>query len=197
MENKSQYWHPSIYSYDSSTNVFTREIIFQNSAYYIWETGVTRAFPDGFQMIGGYDLQTNGSPRFSAECVSPSPSTRPACPSSFGAQTFFPLTACDELEANMAFPTCWNGVDLSSANGRSHVAYASDDGICPDGFPVALPEILFFLRVSPYFGGCHVFSDMSQVFHADYFSGWEVNFLQNVLDKCNNTSTSASPNFFW
>jgi len=38
-ENKSLYWHPSVYKYDRTTNKYTRDVMGQTSAYYIWETG--------------------------------------------------------------------------------------------------------------------------------------------------------------
>lgn len=42
----------------------------------------------------------------------------------------------------------------------------------------------------------HTFSDASGVFHADYVSGWDRDFLQNVLDNCQNDGDAAMPNFF-
>ena len=35
-----------------------------------------------------------------------------------------------------------------------------------------------------------------QVFHSDYFSGWDVNELQTVLDNCENYSDAAMPDAF-
>jgi hypothetical protein len=53
-----------------------------------------------------------------------------------------------------------------------------------------------FFRILSYDGGWHTFSDSSGVFHADYVSGWDEDFLQNVLDKCENEGGGAMPNFF-
>ena len=36
---------------------------------------------------------------------------------------FFPATSCYELEMSMKMPNCWDGVNLDSADHRSHVAY--------------------------------------------------------------------------
>ena len=50
LENKSLYWHPTVYSYDKASNTYTRDVMAQTSAYYIWENGTgTKAFPNGFQ----------------------------------------------------------------------------------------------------------------------------------------------------
>ena len=52
-ENKSLYWHPTIYRYNKTTGIYKITDTSQFSTYYIWETNKTRAFPDGFKMIGG------------------------------------------------------------------------------------------------------------------------------------------------
>ena len=65
-ENKSLYWHPTIYEYDRSTGVYRKAPIWFASAYYIWETGATTAFPDGLKMIA----------RASSPSLSGSPTTR-------------------------------------------------------------------------------------------------------------------------
>merc|ERR1712224_986621 len=48
----------------------------------------------------------------------------------------------------------------------------------------------------PYSGGWHMFADGSSVFHADYVSGWDEDFLQTLLDTCQNDGDGAMPNFF-
>merc|ERR1719159_1196666 len=37
VENKSLYWHPTVYSCDTASNTCTRDEIAQTSAYYIWD----------------------------------------------------------------------------------------------------------------------------------------------------------------
>ena len=49
-ENKSLYWHPTVYSMDVDTGVLTKDEIYFGSAYYIWTTGQAISFPDGFQV---------------------------------------------------------------------------------------------------------------------------------------------------
>ena len=38
--------------------------------------------------------------------------------------------------------------------------------------------------------------ELFQVFHSDYFSGWEEKELQDVLDDCENESDAANPDAF-
>jgi len=67
---------------------------------------------------------------------------------------------------------------------------------CPASHPIKIPEIQFFFRIAPYDGGHHQFSDGTGNYHADYFSGWDENFLQDVLDNCENDSEAAMPDAF-
>lgn len=179
-ENKSLYWHRTVYQYDQNTKKYTRDIIAQTSAYYIWENTANdkvTAFPDGFKMIAGLKGNSGGYfPNAVAECVDASNCRRDDCSTE---NTFFARQACEELEVSMAFPTCWDG-RLDSDDHTSHVAYTTDgelDGSCPRSHPDRLPQVKFFFRILNYNGGRHTFSGGSSVFHADYMSGWDEKFL--------------------
>ena len=192
LENKSLYWHPTVYEYNRNTGGFTRDEMAQTSAYYIWESSQnTKAFPAGFRMIAGNKGNADGEfPNALAECVDPSPCQRDDC---YTENTFFPQSACAELEVSMSFPTCWDGTRLDT-NDQSHVAYTLDgdvEGECPTSHPHKLPQIQLFFRIMPYNGGWHTFSDMSSIYHADYVSGWDEQFLQGVLDNCETESLAA------
>ena len=192
-ENKSLYWHPSVYRYDRRSRTYTRDTIGQSSAYYIWENSQRpRAFPAGFRMIAGTRGNTAADfPNAYAECVEPSRCRHGDC---YTENNFFPRTACQELEVSMFFPSCWDGVNLDSPDHMSHVAYAVDgevDGDCPSSHPVKIPAISLFFRIFDYDGGWHTFSDGSGTFHADYVSGWDEEVLQGVLDNCENDSMDS------
>lgn len=189
-ENKSLYWHPTVYMFDRITGLFTKAPIWFASAYYVWKTGEVAAFPNGFKMIAtAMDRLSNTD----FECVGPSACRRDNCEVG---NSVFPATACAELEVSMVFPNCWDGVSLDSADHMSHVAYAEDgawDGDCPSSHPVQIPQIHFYWRILNYEGGHHEFSDGSSNFHADYFSGWNESELQNTLDRCRNDGEAAMP----
>lgn len=189
-ENKSIYWFPTIYRHHADTGLYTIANTYLNSAYYVWETGQTTAFPNGFRMIaGGYAGEKSQS-----ECVGPG-----ACPGGDCStlNNFFPATSCAELEMQLRFPSCWDGTSLDSSNHRSHVAYYDDvHEQCPGTHPVRIPEVHVFMRIKPYPGGHHLFSDGTGYFHSDYFSGWDATFLQNVLDECDNYSDAPNPDAF-
>jgi len=187
-ENKSLYWHPTVYEV-TSNGVYRKAEIWFTSAYYIWTTGQATAFPDGFKMVAGFGGVPEARANF--ECV--------GCEAGGDDchYTSFPEESCVELEVSMAFPTCWDGVNIDSEDHMSHVSYDNDggyfDGECPDSHPVKLPEIQFFFRILPYPGGTHVFADGTNFYHADYFSGWDSAELQFVLDNCENESEAANP----
>ena len=100
----------------------------------------------------------------------------------------------------MRLPSCWDGMSISSPpDHTSHVAYTDTgefDGECPGSHPIKVPQIHLFFRIAPYVGGYHTFADGSGVFHADYVSGWKEDFLQDLLDNCENEGESSMPNFF-
>ena len=182
VENKSAYWHPAVYEViDGVYNLVSSD---DTTAYYIWEsTGETRAFPPGFRMIGG--LRPNIDPvNAFAGCAGESRCTKSDCTSP---NTFFPTVQCEELEVEMSFPSCWDGVNNDSDDHTSHVHYSSDgtpDGTCPSSHPVKIPMISLFFRINNYRGGHYTFSDDSSIFHADYIAGWDEQVLQNVLNHC-------------
>ncbi|MEO3750062.1 DUF1996 domain-containing protein [Streptomyces sp. B6B3] len=45
-----------------------------------------------------------------------------------------------EVVRSFDFQSCWDGVNTDSANHRDHVAFAAEDGSCPEGFQ-AIPQL--------------------------------------------------------
>eukprot|EP00466_Bigelowiella_natans_P020013 jgi/Bigna1/86113/estExt_fgenesh1_pg.C_80105 len=182
VENKSLYWAPSVYRVVNGQYILHRD--FTHTAYYNWETGVTRSFPNGFRMIAGGD-----------------PAIYPTKQEIMGAGCgtgLLPTQVCSELEITLIMPECWDGVNLDSPDHRSHVAYPTNNeipengmGTCPASHPVPIPRIRIFYRLNNYPGGQHVFSDGTQYIHADYFFGWDQYQLQSIMDQCTNPHYSA------
>jgi len=210
-ENKSLYWNPAIYQIKNPNGEKTFELvdIWFASAYYVFRTKKATAFPSGLKMKAFGD---NKLSRVTAVCDGSYPCERNdawGCnaygPSNQGTNGFLPVTGCSELELNIKFPTCWDGKRVDSTDG-SHVAYSSRcdgerhnecfDFDCPSSHPIKMPELHLYVRVRDYEGGAHMFADGSDVFHSDYFSGWDEEELQRVLDNCDNDSEAANPNAF-
>lgn len=112
------------------------------------------------------------------------------------AGSYLPEEPCGELAVSLVFPTCWDGTSLDSDNHRDHVVYAAGresgqldtftgaDFECPSTHPVLLPQILLFIRFLDYPGGAVELSNADANWHADYVFGWDRDFLQGVLDSC-------------
>jgi len=214
-ENLSLYWNPAIYKVKNQyTEAKTYEIVdvWFASAYYVWHTGKTTAFPRGLKMRA---LGKDKASRAFRTCDGAFDCEREdedGCegyvPSQQEEHGFLPVQACRELEINIKFPTCWDGVHAEDINGN-HVAYSLEcDGLdndgpnecydfdCPKTHPVKIPEIHLYVRILDYEGGAHVFSNDTDVFHSDYFSGWDDEMLQYLLDECENYSEAANPDAF-
>ena len=100
----------------------------------------------------------------------------------------FPTRKCDFLGIAFAMPTCWDGNELGINNDhKSHMRYTEDGSVrgnCPSGFDTRLPQVQLFVRIAPYNGGEYTLADESTVFHVDFFNGWEVGVLDNIINTC-------------
>ena len=148
------------------------------SIYYTWNADEkTFAFPKGFRMIateaGAFTKCVKG--KFFQ------------CNRSDGCQsenTFFPKKACSLLEISMNFPTCWNG-EIDAGDHKSHIVYADeDDDSCPKTHSKRIPTVSISIHIKDYDGGYHTWSDMSNKFHADYLSGWQVDLMEKFIEGC-------------
>ena len=159
-ENKSLYWHPSVYKVNQQTGEYTLVDTWFASAYYIWKANAegTVAFPDGFRMIARAGSERS---RVVFTCDGESACERPdGCNSNADANTF-PQSACAELEIKIVFPVCWNGGSWLH-NHMSHASYdieqveGSFDGECPTTHPQRVPKFNSFSN--PGLWGEHRFS---------------------------------------
>jgi hypothetical protein len=103
----------------------------------------------------------------------------------------------DGIRAELMFPSCWNGKDLTSKDKRSHVAYPElvTTGSCPSDFPIRLPglfyEIIWDTHAFAGVAGEFVWSNGDPTgygYHGDFIMGWEETFLQSAVDTCTSLS---------
>lgn len=209
----SNYWVPHLY-YRAENGTFIDVPVSGDgdgnlggiTVYYLQRPGANndalQAFPEGFRMLAGDPFRRNYTGDFAAQAISY------ACLNYDGPATAetngFPDNNCpDGLRAQVFFPSCWDGVNLDSANHQSHVSYpasgAYNDGVCPDSHPVHLISIFYEIIFQT-----NLFADMwwgdeqpfvfamgdptGYGFHGDFINGWDVDILQYAVDNCLNDS---------
>ncbi len=107
------------------------------------------------------------------------------------------------LTMEINFPQCWNGVNLTTPNGRSHLAYGTwqpgnvqTSVGCPSSHPVGLPSIEMFVRYRVNSGNTANWRLSSDNYtngpggysgHADYVFAWQAGAFQTVVDRCYRT----------
>ena len=92
-------------------------------------------------------------------------------------------------------PGCWDGVNLDSANHKSHMAFPAgvDNGLCPPSHPVHLITIFYevLFNVAHFNGlndgGRFVLANGDPTgygLHADFMNGWDSSVLSRAVSTC-------------
>ncbi|MCJ1306720.1 hypothetical protein MMC25_000363 [Agyrium rufum] len=193
----SNYWVPNLW-YKAQNGTVTSvpsnggTVYYQQRVTYPGKKMV--AFPEGFRMTAGSPKLTSFSGSISQQAVSyvclnyngGGPPQGPA----------FPTVNCpDGLRAQIYFPSCWDGVNIDSADHQSHVSYPTgshyDSGVCPDSHPVPLIslfyEFIFNTGDFEWYGSGQPFvlsfgDTTGYGFHGDFINGWDTKILQNGID---------------
>jgi len=203
----SNYWVPQLY-HRRTDGLFEIVPFGHNAVYYQlracdYAPGLTRcdnpspeggatkipmAFPDGFRMVAGDPFrrtQNNSDPAQRAVHLVCLTFNEDGLLKQVGDGPGFPATRCDKLRAEVYFPSCWDGVNLDTADHKSHMAYPAigdyNGGVCPQSHPVALFSIFF-----EFFFDTSLFTDPLNKnyafangdatafgFHGDFIMGWQ------------------------
>ncbi|TVY57397.1 WSC domain-containing protein [Lachnellula cervina] len=199
----SNYWVPTLY-YKAQNGSFIS--VKQNGGatiYYLQRSDPAdanyphlEAFPEGFRMVAGDPSLRSYSNTNEQNAITF------ACLGTNTAETNgFPNIKCpDGLRAQVFFPSCWNGVDLDSADHKSHMAYPSgvDHGSCPGNFTRLVSIFYEVIWNTPDFDDMwygdsqpFLFSNGDPTgygYHGDFVNGWNVSTLQTAVDNCNDNS---------
>jgi hypothetical protein len=210
----SAYWHPDLY-FTWPNGTFSVVPDGGLTVYYLSRTGSgDQAHPDwqpipkGLRMLAGNPYRRNFSGSLEDRavnyaCLVENGADYPTSePNNFPTDKYF---CKNGLRAQVWFPMCWNGVDLDSADHKSHMAYPSnvDSGNCPTTHPVRIPGVFFeaFYAVSDYPHGAgtnpFVWSNGDPTgygFHGDFLSGWNPDVMALALKdpKCDNDNPDMS-----
>ena len=190
--NRSAYWAPA--AINTSGKVVVPDYA---AVYYKGTFGGTPAIesiphlPAGLRMIAGYDMANPSTATdFAWYCENGGAKTQtiPNCPAGV------------RVGVVVAFPACWNGRDLDSADHRSHMAYQTygnnGKAVCPASHSVHLPEftIGFWFTHDGNAKNWYLSSDRmagmthanGTTFHSDWLGAWDPAVLQRWVDSCIN-----------
>ena len=202
--NKSAYWVPALFDANGDRIAFEDPLFYYKTGYHVAASSI-ETLPEDLRMIAGnaaaavpqgtraikfrcsewtsdIDWFDPGDPLDHVDII-------PDC--SFG----------DVLEIRIVFPQCWDGVNLTSPDHRSHMAYPSradppvaGTGTCPVTHPVALPEISYNFAVhvtrdkgSPTswrFSSDGPGTPGGQSLHADWMNGWDPEIMATIVREC-------------
>lgn len=208
--NRSAYWVPSVIDTAFGAPVApAKALIYYKTGYNGVRPEHITLMPAGLRMIAG-DAK-NAAPRgaYEFKCIGDgveqmASKSIPDCP------------AGSELWAEVAFPQCWNGVDLDSADHKSHMSYTRPRPDLPDGFtqykdkrwcpethPYPVPEIriIAIYDVKASTASWRLASDMYDAslpagysMHADWFNGWNQADLDTFTVLCLRASKDCHAN---
>ena len=191
--NRSSYWFPVFHKSESVAVIPTG-----TSLYYATIQPNTVRLPRGLQMIGG---RKPGDPDFYDD--PPGVVFPPGTPRYDGFRSYqcalsgvqstdlsvINCAAGDTLVVNIDFPHCWNGTDLTSANGRDHVTYGEyGTNVCPSSHPypiVSITQKIYYEHDGPsdyenwWLSSDRMSEDPEEweangsTIHADYREAWD------------------------
>jgi Domain of unknown function (DUF1996) len=219
--NRSGYWIPAIV--DASGN-FVRPLDQSFNIYYkrdgLRPSTHMQPMPKGLRMISGSAAATPANPvewqrggGGGLGCTNPANGDNVTPVGTIPPDAWRVMPHCPPgswLHFTISFPRCWDGVNLDSADHRSHVAgpvydpSRADPGFqpyenlsCPDSHPVALPSLSVSIDFPvPASGtvGWKYASDMYDMtitrggytIHADFYNGWNEEIKALWVTKCLN-----------
>lgn len=220
--NRSAYWQPAVV--DQNSKVVPPDYI---TIYYKRRPATDPycqtmgkaciGIPRGLRYIFGYDMKRmhEAQPEnqiFTWKCVTSDWGQRGPVQKTIGV---LGCLAGDRIMVNLNSPECWDGLNLDSANNRSHLAYANwgNNGVykCPTSHPYVIPQFTigaaYTMQAGDNLKAWYLSSDrmpgMSAMaggttFHADWFGAWDDETLNawetNCIDKLLNCSDGVLGN---
>lgn len=204
--NQSAYWVPTLFAADGNRIEYKEVLFYYKSGYHL-PGNVIQAPPKGLVMISGHDMsqpQDVVSAKYRCESwEAPLPQFDEGDPMDH--VPYLPKCQVgDLLEFRVVFPQCWDGVNLTSKDHRSHMSYPiaaevpfTGTGRCPDSHPIAITEISykFAVEVTKDTGTSdkwYLSSDMRESnpngssLHGDWMNGWDSDIMDLIIKNCIN-----------
>ena len=191
-QDQSAYWMPTLLRAGKKVVSSDMQTIYYKSGIIDYKKVVP--FPQGLRFIAGDKDATLDQFR-----TSPGAVEGYECGNS-SKNWDIPTIQCpkgSQLNVRYQAPSCWNGVDLDSADHKSHMAYPVD-GECPPTHPVAVPMIEFKVSwpVDGDLSDVSLSSGRGYSFHYDFFNAWDAPVLKALVEHCINGGLQCTPRGF-
>jgi hypothetical protein len=175
----SSYWVPTFYVNDQPVEPTIVTFYYLGEGVRPELVAQTQPIPLGLRIVAG-----------NAKATAPDASTnsRWSClhhNEAGASKDFLTCPAGSMIESYLDFPQCWDGVNLDSADHKSHMAYPVNGG-CPSTHPVNVPKLRQVLRYpangNPA-GRFRLSSGAGFTMHGDFFNAWpEDEMFRRVRD---------------
>ena len=189
--NRTAYWVPSLIdTTDGTPQVPSDSMIYYKQGYNNIPSASIKPFPVGLRILAGNPGSSSAQSSTGFTCYNPNGTVT----STQSIPTDCP--AGSTLVIGVAFPQCWDGVNLDSPDHKSHMAYPGNG--CPASHPVALTGITINVdyKVGP--NGTSKWRLSSDNYdhslpggfstHADWFGGWDRDILNTWTTLCINAT---------
>ncbi|MEO3854959.1 DUF1996 domain-containing protein [Acrocarpospora sp. B8E8] len=187
--DRSAYWFPSFYKGADLIQPIGDQVIYYKSG--ILEYWRVQSFPQGLRFVVG-------SPTATLEQFRDSPGTVEGfeCGNiSFSWDIPTNCPAGSQVNVRYQAPSCWDGVNLDSANHKSHMSYPVS-GYCPESHPVPVPMLEFKIAfpASGDLTQARLSSGRGYTWHYDFFNAWDnPAILQALVTHCINGGLQCNP----
>ncbi|MFN8015122.1 MAG: DUF1996 domain-containing protein [Acidimicrobiia bacterium] len=196
--NRTAYWIPAMLDTNGKARLPINTVVY----YKVTEASISKVqtMPEGLRMIAGNAKamapQNTGHIFYKFKCVDNNGNGSTIFDEQF---TIGNCPSNSRLYMNLAFPQCWDGVNLDSADHKSHLTYLDWGATnCPSTHPVLLPQVSLNLAWETGSGtsnGWYFSSDdmtsmgMGKMpggttVHADWFMAWDDTILTTWTNNC-------------
>jgi hypothetical protein len=192
--NRSSYWVPSMVAPGGRPMAPYDIVAYYKTGYQGLRNDQITVPPVGLRIIGGNSKSRVPQEHVTYGCspfaegdvvVAPAEQTVPTC------------VPGEQLMLRVEYPQCWDGRNLTSPDGKSHMAYGNYLTGCPAGFQVPIPAITFTVKWRVPAGtttaGWRLSSDIEGTpagssGHADWWNGWDHDTMTTWVQHCINAN---------
>jgi hypothetical protein len=187
--DKSAYWIPTLYANGKVVDPASTVTVYYGSR--LKDPSKTQPFPEGFRMIAGdakkqVDTADKQGNHFWCAGIGGEVGRT--------ADGLMPICApTANLNYQLVFADCWDGVHLDSPDHKSHVSNGENGG-CPAAFPVPIPNVSFVIAWPQGMDTTNVTLSSGTTFsmHGDFFNAWDPAALAARVRTCINQSAKCN-----